>query len=202
MSPSVHRAAPALTSTKAELRQLLAQRLPAFTAQFRRADANGNGLIEKVEFRHCVQSMIHADDASCDALFDEIDYDSSGDVSYTECLRYALLDILGSQAKRVWNLFKLWDADNSGTIVRVVFALDRGSSATRLPRPLLALTNHVHDLQILIAHSSFSRRIKKSSDMPLRHWVLMRRGTPSTRSSSARHHWPTEAHDLDETRAW
>jgi len=124
LTTSSHRAAPvhsqpvSAQKKKAELRRALGGKLKQFTKEFKKHDHDGSGSIEKQEFRAALRSMClpHTDDETCDAIFREIDIDQSGGVSSVECLRYTILDILRTSCTRIYNLFKLWDADSSGTI--------------------------------------------------------------------------------------
>ena len=50
-------------------------------------------MIDKIEFRQAVAAMgVDADRTMCDAIFDEYDADSSGEMAYSEYVRFSLRD--------------------------------------------------------------------------------------------------------------
>lgn len=131
---------------KATLQRALATHLMQFTKGFTRWDRDKNGYIDRQEFRVAMRELKLpcSDDATCDLVFDEFDFDQSEKVTYTECLRYTLLDILQTSVTRIYNIFKLWDVDKSGTI-----NVDEFRDAVRtlgIDAPRLAIDALFHEL--------------------------------------------------------
>ena len=100
------------------LKRALAGSLTQFAALFTKMDRDKSGSIDRDEFYRAMKALKlpGADKATCDAMFDEVDVDGSGDISFHEYVGFTLLDVLSRSATRVINLFKLWDVDRSGTI--------------------------------------------------------------------------------------
>ena len=132
LAPAAYRAAPSLQAVvedesrtarvsaqllKARLKRDLASKLMQFTRGFTRWDQDGDGTINRTEFRHALRQMgLAADDLVYDLVFEDFDIDQTGEISYTECLRYTLLDLLRSSATRVYSLFRLADAASTGSV--------------------------------------------------------------------------------------
>jgi Ca2+-binding EF-hand superfamily protein len=55
------------------------------------------------------------------AVFDEFDFDGSGEVTRTEFIKYVLRDALAASAQQVMNLFRQFDQDGSGKIDKAEF---------------------------------------------------------------------------------
>jgi len=99
-------APPAALKAKAQLKDRMVQRLSTAADLFRQWDSDGNGLIDKAEFRKAVAALgIEASDEACDLAFDDYDHDGSGEMSYTEYVRYSLRDALKRSAARVMDCF-------------------------------------------------------------------------------------------------
>ena len=106
-------------ASAARLRKCFRCSLVPFARRWSSFDKDKSGTIGKNEFRSALLSMCvpGADDATAvDALFGDIDFDSSGALSYTEIVRFTLLEIVSGSMTRLNSLFKLLDSDASGTI--------------------------------------------------------------------------------------
>ena len=133
-------APPAALKAKAQLKDRMVQRLSTAADLFRQWDSDGNGLIDKAEFRKAVAALgIEASDEACDLAFDDYDHDGSGEMSYTEYVRYSLRDALKRSAARVMDLFRKWDEDRSGCIDRNEFVRAIRSLRFEVPRAELDL---------------------------------------------------------------
>ena len=112
-------------------------------------DANGDGFISKQELRHALPVVgVMADDSTIDALFDTMDYNHAGKVSFEHldrAIRWAcksqkssvmqakvqddgrpmheqLRDALAGASTRVIDLFREWDENGDGEISREEFS--------------------------------------------------------------------------------
>ena len=106
------------------LKRALNENIAILIKLFKRYDRNGNGSLDRQEFRDVVCSILKlpaADADTCSAVFDEVDFDKSGEISHYECLRFMLLGILRSSVGRIISLFKLWDYNCDGEIDREEF---------------------------------------------------------------------------------
>ena len=104
---------------KAALSRALSQMHDLFSSW----DYDGNGFIDKAEFRAAVHALgLLAPNEVCDAVFDEVDADGSGEIEYVEYIKYSLRDSLKRSASRVMDLFKRWDEDASGSVDKQEFA--------------------------------------------------------------------------------
>ena len=82
-------------------------------------DSNGDGVVDKFEFRKAVRlTGIVASDAACDRTFHDFDVDGSGTIGYDEYIRYTLRELLAKSFGRVMDLFKKWDSNGDGRIGR------------------------------------------------------------------------------------
>ena len=100
----------------------LGKRLKEMLDLFTRWDEDGNGLIDKREFRAAVAALgLQYEEAIVDAVFDCYDADGSGSMSYTEFVQYSLRDSLKRSATRVMTLFRQWDNDQSGSVDKKEF---------------------------------------------------------------------------------
>jgi len=90
------------------------------TAKLRQAfmamDADGNGAIDKDEFKMGMQRLTSLEDSQIGAMFDSMDADGSGEVEYSEFLAATIGDqhLLDEQACR--QAFSNFDTDGSGTV--------------------------------------------------------------------------------------
>ena len=92
------------------MKRALTSVLLPFAKGFHRWDTDRNGTIEMEEFRVAMRSLkipYAEDDDACDSLFEDFDCDSSGEITYIECLRYVLLDVMQGSVTRLHNIFKL-----------------------------------------------------------------------------------------------
>ena len=104
------------------LKDALSHRLREVADLFKKWDVDGNGLIDKAEFRKAVEALGYRfDGAIVDAVFDVYDADKSGSMEYKEFVQYSLSDSLRRTAGKVMNLFKQWDKDGSGSVDRKEF---------------------------------------------------------------------------------
>jgi calmodulin len=107
---------------KTQLKDRLAGSLTKMDDLFKKWDVDGNGQIDKGEFRRAVKALGEsADDALCDAVFDEYDVDGSGEIEYKEYVRYSLRDALNRSRTRVMDLFRKLDGDASGCVDKTEF---------------------------------------------------------------------------------
>ena len=109
-----HRAAPArpdpADEAVAALKHSLAGSLSRVSDLFKTWDTDGNGMIDKFEFRRVVAELgLPNSDAASDRLFDEYDKDGSGEIQYVEYVRQSLRESLASSASRVTDLLRRWD---------------------------------------------------------------------------------------------
>ena len=136
-----------------KMRALLARSMCEATAWFNASDADGNGLLDRDEFRAACEGMrFGVPDSVTDELFDEIDVDGSNGISEREYVRFVLRDTISRKAEHVVNaLWKLCQPmaaleDCTNLVGKVqVRARALGSSPLltmfeRLTRVLLALT--------------------------------------------------------------
>ena len=87
-------------------------------------DMDSSGSIDKNEFRNAVASLKLKERMPaevCDAMFDEFDFDGSGEIEYREYIKYSLRDALTRSMTRVSDLFRKWDVDQSGLITKQEF---------------------------------------------------------------------------------
>ena len=105
------------------LRRALAGSLTSMKRALTDADASGDGVVDRSEFRAAVRMALNvpASDAACDALFDDYDADRSGVISYVELLRTFLRGALQGSLSRVVDLFKRLDTNGGGWIDRREF---------------------------------------------------------------------------------
>lgn len=93
--------------------------LVRFCKSFKRWDLDGGGDISLAEFKYALRDLHipHAENALlAEQLFNHIDHDQSGGVTKYEAVRYLVLDRLQASTTRLYNQFKLWDIDCSGTV--------------------------------------------------------------------------------------
>lgn len=111
-------------------KKALTFRLEQLQDIFARLDRDKSGTTDAEEFRHAIRSLRlpgwydgSAPDAAFDALvndlFAEFDYDGSGEITYSEYIKFTIREALTRSTTRVLSLFKLWDADSSGAIDKV-----------------------------------------------------------------------------------
>ena len=101
----------------AALRAFLSSKIATTPLFFSLCDTNGNGQIDRQEWRAAIHSMKGpVPDSVTDELFDEFDADGSGEISYSEYVIYLLRDILRSKAGKVMELFRQMDEDKNGQI--------------------------------------------------------------------------------------
>ena len=113
---------PVDTSNAEKLKDALGKRLNEMLDLFKKWDTDGNGSIDKSEFRKAVAALgLQSEDAVVDEVFDCYDADGSGEMAYTEFVQYSLRDSLKRSAGRVMTLFKQWDRDGSGTVDKKEF---------------------------------------------------------------------------------
>ena len=94
----------------AALKRSLAGSLSRVSDLFKTWDTDGNGTIDKFEFRRVVAELgLPNSDAASDRLFDEYDKDGSGEIQYVEYVRQSLRESLASSASRVTDLLRRWD---------------------------------------------------------------------------------------------
>ena len=117
---AVHAPAQPVSARVKELRRKLGDKIELIVRLFKRYDLNGNGQLDRAEFKASVRGVLELqsidDEAACDRLFDDFDHDHSGEISHYECIRFMLLSVLQASVSRVISLFKLWDADCDGTV--------------------------------------------------------------------------------------
>ena len=108
---------PSLKNAKSMLKEALGGSLTRMVDLFARWDTDGNGLIDRTEFRKAVAALgLSVSDEVCDATFADFDADGSGEIEYREYVRCSLRDALNRSLTRVTDLFRRWDVDNSGTV--------------------------------------------------------------------------------------
>ena len=116
----------------------LEQRVPATTdprAHRRPSVRACSGMIDKAEFREAMKELgLYHSDAVCDSAFNDYDFDDSGEIAYSEYIRYSLRDALARSLGRVMDLFKKWDtcgrsASNAGACCDLVPPRTRSSLA-------------------------------------------------------------------------
>ena len=109
------------------LKDKLASSLSRVNDLFQTWDVDGNGMIDRMEFRKAVGVLFDGDeksvpsDAMCDLVFDEFDADGSGEVEYGEYIRFSLRDAIARSIAKVMDLFKKFDVDHNGTIDKKEF---------------------------------------------------------------------------------
>lgn len=103
---------------KAKLKKALAGALVQLARGFHKFDSDHSGDLGPEEFRSALRYMRLpcADEEACNLLFEELDFDHSGTISYVEVMRYSLLEIISGSSERLSDIFRLWDVDCSGTI--------------------------------------------------------------------------------------
>jgi Ca2+-binding EF-hand superfamily protein len=119
----------ALTNAKKSLRSKLSKSLASMLDWFQTWDEDGNGTVDKHEFRLAISKLgwappdLDSDqvDEICDHLFAEMDTDGSGVLEYREYIRFALRNGLARACGRVLDLFRQWDKDGSGLVERSEF---------------------------------------------------------------------------------
>ena len=123
MSPSKRSSlSPKQSVAKEKLKEALAGSMSKMNDLFKTWDVDGNGMIDKAEFRQAVSALgLKAADEVCDACFDDYDADGSGEIEYKEYIRYSLRDALKRSASRVMDLFRKWDDDGSGSVDKKEF---------------------------------------------------------------------------------
>ena len=111
------------TLSQPENRNAIGTHLNQVQDLFSRWDRDRSGTIDKDEFRKAMRAFQlpgsdHSKfyDAVCDTVFGDYDVDASGVLTYSEYIRQTLRGALQRSTTRVTNLFRLWDADNSGNI--------------------------------------------------------------------------------------
>ena len=105
-----------------QLKEALGTRLSAISDLFVQWDYDGDGLVDRAEFREAVSVLgLQFDQAVVDSVFDSYDTDGSGAISYGEYLRYTLRDAVGRSLLRVVDVFKTWDDDESGQVSKKEF---------------------------------------------------------------------------------
>ena len=105
-----------------QLRDALGRRLTEVSDLFVQWDYDGNGLVDRAEFREAVSTMgLHFDEAVVDGVFDIYDLDGSGEIAYSEYVRHTLRDALARSMGRVVDIFRKWDDDSSGTVDKKEF---------------------------------------------------------------------------------
>ena len=130
------RGSDAFRAARSQLKKKLAGSLRKMLRLFERMDEDRSGTVDKEEFRKVVAAVGWKPDPKqvalrlaegwggsdvVDTVFDEYDADKSGEVSYSEYIRYALRSGLQRQCGRVMDLFAKWDSDGSGTVEREEF---------------------------------------------------------------------------------
>ena len=123
-----------------KLRDALSRRMTKVGSLFQLADLDGDGQVSRDEFRHvCLLAlgMFDVPQQVTDDLFDELDVDASGEVDYSECVRYMLRDGLRRSAQRVRDLFHVLDADGNGTLDKLEFRHVLGLLGWELDDPYL-----------------------------------------------------------------
>ena len=104
------------------LQDALGRRLREMLNLFKEYDVDGNGTIDKSEFRRAVAAIgLEYEDEIVDIVFDSYDADGSGEMEYKEFVQYSLRDSLKRSAGRVMTLFRQWDRDGSGSVDKKEF---------------------------------------------------------------------------------
>jgi len=107
---------------KKKLKDSLGGRLTEIADLFKQWDNDGNGMIDRLEFRQAVGALgYEAPTIVIDSVFSDYDADGSGEMEYKEYVRYQLRDSLQRSASRVMDLFRKWDDDHSGTVSKKEF---------------------------------------------------------------------------------
>ena len=121
---------------KARLKRALAGSLMQLARNFKTYDRDKSGGLGPEEFRSALKSMQLpcTDVETCAMVFEEFDFDDSGAITYSEVMRYTLLEIISNSAGRLNNIFRLWDADCSGTINEEEFRNALRSLGSEIPR--------------------------------------------------------------------
>ena len=143
------------TWTSARLREMLSHELTRSWVFFSASDTNGNGLLDRDEFRLAILGMrSDVPDAVCDAVFDEFDADSSGEISFDEFLRWMLRDVLRREAARAEQLFRDFDVDGTGSIEKWEFR--RGLLSMGFNVPSIEMVDALFDSLDLDGNGSLS----------------------------------------------
>lgn len=150
---------------KRELKSALSKMLMGYAKNFWRYDTDGSGEIDREEFGESLRGLklpYAHDDEVVDLLFNEMDFDGSGEISQAEVIRYALLDIMSKSRDRIKNLCKLWDYDCSNTINRDEFG--RIMEALGLEVPVVAVDALFKDLDEdrtgELVYEEFTRKLR------------------------------------------
>jgi len=103
------------------LRDRLAKRgargISSISKKFKIADDNGNGTLDKAEFKKAMHDFrIGMNDKQTAAVFDMFDRDGSGDVSYDEFLRMIRGEMNQFRVNIAKKAFKIMDKDGSGKL--------------------------------------------------------------------------------------
>lgn len=109
-------------------------KLSLLADRFEAHDVNGDGCIDQQEFRTVMRSLGVGSDAA-DEMFDSYDIDRSGTISYAEYIRHTLRSLLAKSAKkRVVDIYRAWDCDDSKSITREEFYSALRKIGFRAPR--------------------------------------------------------------------
>lgn len=116
------------------VRGMLSRKMCECAAWFEAADLDGNGVIDRDEFRLTVKGLRWGvSNAVCDALFNEMDTDRSGGITHDEYTKYVLRDTLRRQAPTAMQALWLMDEDRSGTIEKWEFRRAVGKMGVIVP---------------------------------------------------------------------
>ena len=117
-----------------KVRQILTRQLPMSLQFFSACDTDGNGLVDRKEFRAAVMGMRGGlSDAACDEVFDEVDADRSGEISYDEYLFWMVRSELRKKAHHAMAVFREMDLDGTGEVEKWEFRRALASMGFSVP---------------------------------------------------------------------
>ena len=102
-------------------------RLTELVDRYEGWDKDKDGLVDKIEFHKAMRALKlpgwdaeppHVYERVCDEVFDLIDHDGNGIMSYREYVRYTLREAIRLERERVVAIFRKWDANGSSTICK------------------------------------------------------------------------------------
>jgi len=132
-------------SVKDQVRELLMKEMAVSSIFFSLMDANGNGQIDRREFRKAIAGMRgDVPDSVCNELFEEFDADRSGDISYAEYNSFILRETLRKNCGHAMEFVKRWDVDGSGEIEKWEFR--RAIAAMGVVVADIAMVDHLFDV--------------------------------------------------------
>ena len=106
----------------ASLRHALAGSLTHVRDAFHTWDTDGDGLVDRTEFRSAVSALgLEISLSVCDSAFDAYDTDCSGRIDHGEYVRHTLREAVSLSHSRAVDLFRRWDDEDAGVIDEATF---------------------------------------------------------------------------------